>query len=370
MRALTLPDIDPLRLVTSGRMDGVMERLARKFRCIGVAAAGLLACSAALSREAPSDSPNGIDSEEGFAALLNALAESEPQDRPALLSRAADLEQRELHSLTAHNPIAHFRAPAHPNTLGLESVDYGVAPRSLDPQQAICSLRLNFVAAGADPATCVQFSASRLALGMPADTEPPRVITAVPNQHFRQQDERRGERGNVVVGTDGGVAPCLRYVSIQFHAPSHPRLRFGFEPKALNAIMGKAAGDYLVYGRRLSDQVFMAIGIPDNHPAGQADRSMKLDRGYGLTYGCRQHSCPEKGAVISDASGSVVRAALISNKCSASGCQATSTLTVFKNPAQMGGEGDQEMLDEAIREWAKARVPEIEVDAVELQAAS
>ena len=194
-----------------------MGRLARTLKCMGVAALSFSACSVVLGREAPRAGPTIVGSKEAFAELLAALPESGPQTRVVLLSRAVDLEKRDLQHLTAHNPTAYFRSDAYPNSIGLVSVDYGVEPSWLDPERSISSVRFNFVERDADPTTCVQFDVARAALGLPVDTVPRRVPTAVLDLGYRQRDERKSVRANIGVATDGRVAPCLQAAWIRFH---------------------------------------------------------------------------------------------------------------------------------------------------------
>lgn len=168
-------------------------------------------------RAQPPSEGGGIDTSGAFAELLSAVAESDPQARVALLSKAADLEERDLRHLTAHNPTAFFRSQALPNSIGLVSLDYGIEPSWVDPERSISSVRFNFVERDASPESCAQFAAARAALGLPADTEPTRVPTAIPDLHYRQRDERKNAHANAGVATNGLVAPCLRAAWTRFH---------------------------------------------------------------------------------------------------------------------------------------------------------
>jgi len=127
--------------------------------------------------------------------------------------------------------------------------------------------------------------------------------------------------------------------------------------------------NYFYRAACLIDQVSLAQGIPDGRrPTSQ--RTWPLADGYVLKIDCRHHSGPEKGAVISDESGMVVRAAIISKSCSAQGCEDRWILTIFKKPARVGGENGEDLLDSTLLEWAQARVPRISLEIIELPSLS
>ncbi|MCD9028796.1 hypothetical protein LDO26_11320 [Luteimonas sp. BDR2-5] len=133
------------------------------------------------------------------------------------------------------------------------------------------------------------------------------------------------------------------------------------EVAALRNFTGDRPGAYIQGQKSLSDQILIAMGIPDNTD-GRGSTSTSMSGGYTLAYGCRQHSCSEKGAVVRDSSGRVVRAGLISFKCVERKCEPHQTLTIFKNASSIDDPVRDADLDGAIKEWAEGHVPGIETE--------
>lgn len=133
------------------------------------------------------------------------------------------------------------------------------------------------------------------------------------------------------------------------------------EVTALRTFTGDRPGAYIQGQTSLSDQILIAMGIPDNTD-GRASTSKSVAGGYTLAYGCRQHSCSEKGAVLRDSSGRVVRTGLISFKCSEQKCEPHQTLTIFKPASATDDPGLDAELDGAVREWAEGHVPGIRTE--------
>lgn len=364
-----------------------MEGLTWAARIVGIAAIGVLPSVATLGSEPTPVGASGDLSaldDQAFGALLRELAKGERSRQAELLSRVVDLPASKLVDTMASIPLAHYEVDARPNTIGLRAISYRIVSDQSGEDRRLRSALFTFDARSEDEPTCAKFTTARAALGMDTGPLPPPVVSlhAPPGTDSGPHPITAFiALGHVEarILTHTVARPCLVTVSFQFIEPAEggtpgvrsyeARHRYGFQQSALRAFFGENSGSYL-FSRPapLIEQIGLTLGIPDDLER-MSQRSFTLGRGYALTIGCRQHSCPEKGAVISDGSGKVVRAALISSKCDASGCQSTSTLTVFKNPAQMGEEGDQEMLDKAIRDWAEARVPAIETETVELQAA-
>lgn len=133
---------------------------------------------------------------------------------------------------------------------------------------------------------------------------------------------------------------------------------------ALRDLVGSHTGSYLFPERSLFEQINLAAGIPD---AGDGSSRMEreLPGGFKLEFGCRQHNCPEKGAVLLSEDGRVVRAALISFKCQAN-CEKERTLTIFKRASDESDPASA-TLDDLIKDWAQSRAPGVKSEVVELR---
>lgn len=361
-----------------------MERFVWIGRFSSVAAIGILASAAALAAQLPpSDAPsngNGLD-DQAFGELLSALSNGERSQQAALLSRVAHLPASTLVHTVASIPLARYEVKARPNAIGLRAISYTIVSDQAGEDRRLRTVLFTFDAHAEARATCARFDTARAALGMDtahmpppipslhgptgADSVPPPITAFVALGHMEAR-----------VLTHTVARPCLVTVSIQFIEPAEDgtpgvrsyeaRHRSGFQRSALQAFVGENTGRYfLSKSAPLVDQISLALSIPDDVER-MAQRSFTLGRGYALTIGCRQHSCQEKAAVISDARGAVVRAALISKKCGEEECNAPWTLTIFKNSAQMGAEDDQDMLDEVLLNWAQEREPGIPHEIVEL----
>ena len=337
-------------------------------RCLffAVSAAALLSLQQA-SAHGKDSRVVGIDSGDAFASLLDETADGDFKDRVAMLSVAADLEKYAPQPPNPHSPYVYFKAPARPNSIGLVDVDYGVAVGRIDPERTPLRLRFNFSERDADPARCAQFEETRRALGLNADNAPQRSPTGR-EERYRVDDRRESARADVVVSTNGLVAPCLRTAWIRFHSQGDVERGTGFDSSALQEFVGNAEGDYFGRGMEpLNRPLLVALRMPD-HLTDASRRDPSLPGGYALTNGCRRYHCADKAAVIADREGHIVRAALIA-KCDSDDRGCRRVLTIFKNPAKLGGQGDQELLDEALLVWARARVPEVRVASIELPSA-
>jgi len=146
-------------------------------------------------------------------------------------------------------------------------------------------------------------------------------------------------------------------------ADSDARRVIAFEWDALEDYTGNASGNYLAAGLSVSEQLRMALASVDD-PSGNAVRSVALDYGYTLSFGCRRGSCDDKAAVISDQEGRVVRAALISDRCGDLACEQTPMLKLFMRSDRLDDE--QDVLLIALMAWANARVPDIWMQVVEI----
>lgn len=318
----------------------------------------------------------GIQSNQAFAELLNEISSSTAETQPQLMYRFADLPDSVLRGTIAHIPLAYYEVDAKPNSIGLQNVHYTVASDRDGTNLRLRRIQFFFATSEkADRSTCAQFDDARAALGLDATVPAAPIPRGVESVGYDQQDRRIGEHSSVFVSTDSASKPCLRSAWILFHERSGTTdtahmeeagsRDWGFDAEALRAFTGTHRGDYITGHDLLGEQIWTAMGIPDG-PDRRAQRSWGMVRGYVLTIGCRQHSCHEKGAVIADAEGRVVRAALISFNCKDQECGSTPTLTIFKHPEAMGRDEDQDMLDEALLGWAQARVPGIPLRIVEL----
>lgn len=318
----------------------------------------------------------GIQSNQAFADLLNEISNSTAETQPQLMYRVADLPDSELKGTVAHIHLAYYEVDAKPNPIGLQNVHYTVAS-----DRDGTNLRLRrvqfFFATGekVDESTCAQFDDARAALGLDATVPAAPIPGGVDSIGYNQEDRRIGEYSSVFVSTDSASKPCLRSAWIMFHERSGALGTthreevgsgdFGFRAEALSAFTGTYGGNYITGHDLLSRQIWTAMGVPDG-PDRRAHRSWRMDGGYVLSIGCRQHSCHEKGAVIADAEGRVVRAALISFNCKDRDCASKQTLTIFKHPEAMERDEDQDMLDEVPLMWAQERVPGIPLRIVVL----
>ena len=320
----------------------------------------------------------GIESDAAFAVLLDELSKSSAEDQPQLMYRVADLPSSRLVGTVAHIPLAHYEVEAKPNTIGLRDVHYAVASDRDGTNLRLRRVQFYFATGDeVDRTTCARFDVARAQLGLSIEfpaAPAPEFLHGQRSSHgipHRQEDRRSGERASVFVSTNNSSKPCLWSAWIQFHEPNvHPdsgrhetrseasRQSWGFEADALRTFTGDRGGDYIPGLALLCDQIGNAMGIPDG-PDRRAQRSWSMDQGYVLTFGCRQHNCIEKGAVISDAEGRVVRAALISFNCKARQCERAPTLTIFTHPDAMGRDAVQELLDETLLQWGQQRVPGI-----------
>jgi len=99
--------------------------------------------------------------------------------------------------------------------------------------------------------------------------------------------------------------------------------------RSLSHEFGAARGSFLVPSGLISEQIMMALGIPNP--------DLQLASGEYLVSGCRPHSCDEKAAVIVTPRGMVMAAGLINFHChrlfTKSGkpirCDARPRLTLF-----------------------------------------
>lgn len=298
----------------------------------------------------------GIESDAAFVVLLDELSNSSAEAQPQLMYRVADLPRSRLVGTVAHIPLAHYEVEAEPNTIGLRDVHYVVASDRDGTHLRLRRVQFYFATGDeVDHTSCARFDVARAQLGLsiefPAAPAPEFLHGQRRSSHgipHRQEDRRSGERASVFVSTNNSSKPCLWSAWIQFHEPNvHPdsgrhetrpeasRQSWGFEADALRTFTGDQGGDYIPGHALLSDQIGTAMGVPDG-PDRRAQRSWSMDQGYVLTFGCHQHNCIEKGAVISDAEGRVVRAALISFNCKARQCERAPTLTIFKHPMRWG----------------------------------
>lgn len=126
---------------------------------------------------------------------------------------------------------------------------------------------------------------------------------------------------------------------------------------AVSAYFGDARGGYVVPDTPLGEQLMLAMSIPDNAD-GTAERARAARAGLTLRTGCRQHNCQEKGALVTDATGTVIRAALISFLCDEGGCKQTPTLTIFV----ADGASDFGRVDRILLGWGERMVPGIRGD--------
>ncbi|WP_407351420.1 hypothetical protein [Luteimonas sp. R10] len=123
---------------------------------------------------------------------------------------------------------------------------------------------------------------------------------------------------------------------------------------AAQSYFGSARGDYIVPDAPLSEQLLLAMGIPDNAD-GTSKRLASVGGGLSLQTGCRQHNCQEKGAVVTDQSGNVVGAGLIHFRCKESGCDRKPILTIFASGRlSSSAEPERVLLD-----WANSKYPGI-----------
>ncbi|MDC7806836.1 hypothetical protein PQS31_08395 [Luteimonas sp BLCC-B24] len=155
-----------------------------------------------------------------------------------------------------------------------------------------------------DRSACAQFDEARAALGLDAAVSAAPIPAHVESTGYNQQERRIGKQASVFVSTDSVPKPCLRSAWIRFHErtgtsdPAHVNeagsSHWGFAPEALRAFAGTHGGHYITGHELHSAQILTAMAIPDG-PDRQAQRSWGMDHGYVLSFGCRQHSCHEKG---------------------------------------------------------------------------
>jgi len=340
-------------------MEGQTSRRIRRSAVL-IAIVGLLVGPDAVASQ---DSPQtGIHSSQAFAHLLNELSSSDDEAQPQLMSRGVVLPDSELKRTVASVPLAQYEVDAKPNSIGLQNVKYTVLSDRDGSNLRLLRAQFFFLAGEqADRTTCAQFDDARTALGL--DTK----IPAAPMPLSREVVSSRARARSIVfVSADVQTKTCLRSALVQFHERGQRSTstrreelgshEFGFDNEALRAFTGTHGGDYITGHELLSEQLWIAMGIPDGFDR-QAHRSWPLKGGYVLSFGCRQHNCPEKGAVIADEEGRVVRAALISFNCKDRDCASTRTLTIFKSSEAMGRDEDQDMLDEELMIWAQQRLP-------------
>lgn len=118
--------------------------------------------------------------------------------------------------------------------------------------------------------------------------------------------------------------------------------------QSIRSEFGNSHGSYLVPNGLVSEQIIMALGIPQP--------LIKLADGDYLLSGCRPHSCDEKAAVIVTSRGQVLAAGLINFRCHLNSskpyigttvCDRNAHLTLFLRK-KVG----RSALDLELRNWA------------------
>jgi hypothetical protein len=116
--------------------------------------------------------------------------------------------------------------------------------------------------------------------------------------------------------------------------------------RKVKAFLGKGTADYL-YHSSLGEQQIEVLGGPPDPPT-------KIGNLYRFT-ACRPHSCPEKGAVVFDPSGTIVATAILHSACGmphrTDDCPIHNTLAVFVSDPDKS----KPIVDD-LTAWAKAQV--------------